>query len=97
MLILIKSMEKEEMDDELTEQSFPVRLRQDQEPDDAGIATASGVTRRRRSLRSSTSVDPQLISSAKSKKMIEKWYWSYPPPKEEATDFPSKSSTSGNK
>lgn len=53
-------------------------------------------TRRRRSFRSSASVDPQSISSAKSKKMIEKWYWSYPPPnQEEATEFPAK--TDGGK
>lgn len=49
------------------------------------------VTRRRRSLRSSASVDPQSMSSAKSKKMIEKWHWSYPPPnQEEPTDYSAK-------
>jgi hypothetical protein len=29
--------------------------------------------------------------------MIEKWYWSYPPPMDEATDFPAKSDAGGNK
>jgi hypothetical protein len=27
--------------------------------------------------------------------MIEKWYWSYPPPKDEPTDFPAKSDGAG--
>ncbi len=92
ILMLAESMDKED-EDEFSGQPLAVRLRQD-EP--AGTAGASAAVRRRRSLRSSTSVDPQSMSSAKSKKMIEKWYWSYPPPVDEATDFPAKSD-GGNK
>lgn len=74
ILMLAESMDKEEEDDE------PVT--QVQQP----MLQVPAVTRRRRSLRSSTSVDPQSMSSAKSKKMIEKWYWSYPPPNQDETD-----------
>lgn len=74
ILMLAESMDKEEEDDE------PVT--QVQQP----MLQVPAVTRRRRSLRSSTSVDPQAMSSAKSKKMIEKWYWSYPPPNQDETD-----------
>lgn len=95
ILMLAESMDKEDEDeDEFTCQSLPVRLRQE-EPVVAGASANSAVMRRRRSLRSSTSVDPQSMSSAKSKKMIEKWYWSYPPPKDEPTDFPAKSDRAG--
>lgn len=95
ILMLAESMDKEDEDeDEFTCQSLPVRSRQE-EPVVAGASANSAVMRRRRSLRSSTSVDPQSMSSAKSKKMIEKWYWSYPPPKDEPTDFPAKSDGAG--
>ena len=86
ILMLAESMDKDSEEDD----KFPSY---DPEPEqkspDAELEPA--VTRRRRSLRSSTSVDPQAMSSAKSKKMIEKWYWSYPPPnQEDPGDFSTK-------
>ena len=38
---------------------------------------------RQRSLKGSTSLDPQPTLSAKSKKMFAKWYWSFPPPEKD--------------
>ncbi|KAI9565781.1 hypothetical protein GHT06_009575 [Daphnia sinensis] len=85
ILMLAESLDKD--DDDFDGQSLPSRLRPEELP-----AALPAVVRRRRSLRSSASVDPQTIGSAKSKKMIEKWYWSYPPPnQDEPTDFPAKS------
>ncbi|XP_046446114.1 uncharacterized protein LOC124195647 isoform X6 [Daphnia pulex] len=96
ILMLAESMDKEDEDD-FHCQPLPVRLRQDELPAGSAAGASAAAVRRRRSLRSSTSVDPQSMSSAKSKKMIEKWYWSYPPPMDEATDFPAKSDAGGNK
>jgi len=42
---------------------------------------------RRRSLRPSSSVDPQT-SSAKSRKRIANWYWSFPPPENDTSRRP---------
>lgn len=86
--MLAESLDKdEENNEDFDGQSLPMRLRPEELP-----AAFPAVVRRRRSLRSSASVDPQTIGSAKSKKMIEKWYWSYPPPnQDEPADFPAKS------
>lgn len=88
ILMLAESLDKdEENNEDFDGQSPPMRLRPEELP-----AAFPAVVRRRRSLRSSASVDPQTIGSAKSKKMIEKWYWSYPPPnQDEPADFPAKS------
>ncbi|XP_059350446.1 uncharacterized protein LOC130696505 isoform X5 [Daphnia carinata] len=88
ILMLAESLDKdEENEDDFDGQSLPGRLRPEELP-----AALPAVVRRRRSLRSSASVDPQTMGSAKSKKMIEKWYWSYPPPnQDEPADFPAKS------
>lgn len=87
ILMLAESMEREAVEEEDDEFVCPPLKDRPVEP----ILEVPVVTRRRRSLRSSTSVDPQSMSSAKSKKMIEKWYWSYPPPNQDETaDFPVK-------
>ncbi len=86
ILMLAQSMDREDDDDDEFVCQEPLPVRQIAES-----PVLPAVTRRRRSLRSSTSVDPQTMSSAKSKKMIEKWYWSYPPPNsDEPADYSPK-------
>ena len=84
ILMLAETMDKEVLDDVEDEDEFVGAYREEPLPvRQSPVAPAA--TRRRRSLRSSSSVDPQTMSSAKSKKMIEKWYWSYPPPNQDET------------
>lgn len=87
ILMLAQSMDREDDDDDEFVCQEPLPVRQIAES-----PVLPAVTRRRRSLRSSTSVDLQTMSSAKSKKMIEKWYWSYPPPnqQDEPADYSAK-------
>ena len=51
------------------------------------VSRPSSTGTRRRGLRASISVDPQTTNT-RSKKMVENWSWSFPPPEKDTSRHP---------